>query len=116
MTRRDVGGMGRGVLELPEEAHVTGHEHAQVGQVVAECRHALHADAEGKARVPLGIDTHVAQDVGVDHAATQDLEPAGVLAEATALALCRRLLRPTLKSLKTINSKTVNEQQCWSVP
>ena len=38
------------------------------------------------------------------------------MAEATALALCRRLLRLTLNSLKTINSKTVNEQQCWSVP
>ena len=34
-----------------------------------------------------------------------------MLAEATALALCRRLPRFTLKSLKTINSKTVNEQQ-----
>ena len=58
----------------------------QVGQVVAQGRDALGANTKGEAGVLLGVDAAVDQDVGVDHAAAQDLDPAAVLAEVAALA------------------------------
>src|SRR6185503_21264096 len=57
------------------------------GDVVAEHRHALDADAEGEAGVALGIDAGVLEDDGMDHAAAEDLDPSRVLAEAAASAL-----------------------------
>ena len=48
---------------------------------------ALHAHAEGKAGVDLGIEAHPPQHLGVHHAGAQYLNPAGVAAQAAAGAL-----------------------------
>ena len=48
--------------------------------------HALHAHAEGEARVALGVVVDEVVQGGVDHAGAHDLQPAGVLARAAALA------------------------------
>jgi ABC-type transport system involved in cytochrome bd biosynthesis fused ATPase/permease subunit len=56
--------------ELSEEPRVVFEHQANVGNVVAQHRHPLDADAEGEARVALGIDSGVLEDDGVDHPAT----------------------------------------------
>ena len=43
-------------------------------------------NTKGEAGVLLGVDAAVDKNVGVDHAAAQDLDPAAVLAEVAALA------------------------------
>src|SRR5581483_3137095 len=54
---------------------------------VLEHRYALHAQAESPAGVPVGIDVDASQDVGVDHTAAEDLQPAAVAAHPAAGAL-----------------------------
>src|SRR5665647_3358281 len=72
--------------EPPQEADVVVVEQAQVGDAVLEHRHALHTHAEGEAGDLLGVVVDEVVDRGVDHAGAHDLEPAGVLARAAALA------------------------------
>src|SRR5665647_549429 len=72
--------------ELPQEADVVVVEQAQVGDAVLEHRHALDAQAEGEAAVLLGVVIDELVGCRVDHAGAHDLEPAGVLAGAAALA------------------------------
>ena len=62
-------------------------QHTQVGYVVLQARNALDAHAEGEAGIHLRVDAGHAQDVRVDHAAAQDLEPARALAHAATLAV-----------------------------
>jgi ABC-type multidrug transport system fused ATPase/permease subunit len=56
--------------ELCEEPRVVFEHESDVGNVVAEHRNPLDSDAEGEARVALGIDAGVLEDDGVDHSAT----------------------------------------------
>ena len=72
-------------LEFLQEAGVVLGEHAEVGDAVLQVGDALHAHAEGIAAVDRRVDAALLQHVGVDHTAAQNLYPAGVLAEATAL-------------------------------
>src|SRR5665648_536940 len=76
----------RPLSELPQEADVVVVEQAQVGDAVLEHRHALDAHAEGEAADLLGVVIDELVDCRVDHAGAHDLEPAGVLAGAAALA------------------------------
>src|SRR5690606_943889 len=73
-------------LELLQEAHVALKEQADILDAVLEKGDALDAHAEGEAPDLLGIVVHHPEDVGVDHAAPQDLEPPFPAAEAAALA------------------------------
>src|SRR5581483_12500333 len=59
-------------------------EPPQVGHAVLEQRHPLDAEAPRVAGVLLGVDATVAEDVGMDHAAAADLDPAVPAAGAAA--------------------------------
>src|SRR5579859_2348772 len=72
--------MCRASLELAQEAQVVVVVHADVVDAVAQHPQTLHADAEGPARVALGVDLAGLEHVGMHHAAAQHLQPAGVLA------------------------------------
>src|SRR5690242_13110687 len=72
--------------ELPCEAHVPVEEVGDVVDAVLEHRHAVDAPAEGEAGVLLAVVLHVAEDFRIDHAGAADLDPAGLLARAAALA------------------------------
>ena len=85
--------------ELAKEAHVVLEVMAEVVDLPFEHGNALHAHTEGEAVVLLGVDARCLKHVGVYHAAAQDFQPAGTLADVTALAmaniaadvyLCRR--------------------------
>jgi len=82
--------------ELFEEAHIAGVEVADVGDAVEHHRDALDTHAEGKAGDLFGVVGVVGwvyfsalcgdggEDGGVNHAAAEELDPAGVLALAAA--------------------------------
>src|SRR5690606_20318012 len=77
-------------LELPQKAHVVLVEHPQVGHAVLEEGNALDPHAEGEALDPLGVVAavlHEPEHVRVDHARTEDLDPARALADAVARAV-----------------------------
>src|SRR5919206_2791218 len=76
----------RSSRELFEKAQVVFEEEADVVDAVLEHRDALDAHAEGPAGHLFGIVADVAQDLRVDHAGAENLEPARLLAYATALA------------------------------
>ena len=75
-------------------------QQTQVRDVVLEACNALDTHAERETRVDFGIDAAHLEHVGVNHAATENLEPARALAHAATFAmaytarhidLCRRL-------------------------
>lgn len=88
--------------ELLQEPHISGEEVAYVGDAVEHHGYALDSHAEGEAGdffgvvgvvtgvdfaarfIPFGGDG--GEDVGVDHAAAEELDPAGVFALAAARA------------------------------
>src|SRR5690554_4494392 len=70
-------GMSDHSLELQREARVALDDVVHVGDAVAQHQGALEAHAEREARVLLGVHPARAQHVGVDHAATTPLDPAG---------------------------------------
>src|SRR5262249_50595452 len=72
--------------KLRQESRIVFEEEAHVGDAVAEHRGAFDAEAEGEARVAFGVDAAVGEDVRVDHAGPEDLEPARPLADATRAA------------------------------
>src|SRR5262245_22397940 len=72
--------------ELAEEAQVVLEEEADVVDPVLEHGHALDAHAERPPGDVFGIVAHVAQDLRMHHARTQDLQPARLLAYPTARA------------------------------
>ncbi len=79
-------GLASGGGELLQEAGVVLEVEADVVGLVLEHGHALDAESEGEAGVLLAVDAAVLEHVGIDHAAAEDLDPAGVLAERAALA------------------------------
>src|SRR5437667_10661194 len=74
-----------GSYELAEEAQVVLEEEADVVDAVLEHRDPLDAHAERPPRDRLGIVSHIAEHLRVDHPRAQDLEPAR-LADAAAHA------------------------------
>ena len=83
--------------ELFEEAGIAVVEEADVGDAVFHHGDAVDAHAEGEAADAAGVVDGVAaegeavlvdgvEDVGIDHAAAQEFDPAGVFALAAALA------------------------------
>ena len=61
--------------KLPQKLKVIFEKQAQIVHAIQEHRKTLHAETEGKTTVPLAIDAHVGKDIGVNHAAPQNLEP-----------------------------------------
>ena len=74
------------MLKFPQESHIVLAEHAQILDHVLEVGDALNSHTKGVAGVHFAVDATQVEHVGVDHAAAQNLDPACVLAEATALA------------------------------
>lgn len=72
--------------ELREETGVVLEEQTDVGDAVAEHRHPLDAQTKSEPRVALRVDAAVPEDLGVNHAAAEDLDPAGVLADPATRA------------------------------
>ena len=66
---------------VPQPAQVGGEHVAQIGDAVFQHGDAVEAHAEGEALVLVGIEAAVADDVGVHHAAAQDLQPLARLAD-----------------------------------
>ena len=73
-------------LEFAEEADVVLEVEAEVLDLPFEHGDALYAHSEGEPGVLLGVDAAGFQDVGIHHAGTHDLQPAGALADVAALA------------------------------
>ena len=73
-------------LELVKEADIVLAEHAQVLHHVFQVGDALYTQSEGITAIDLAVDAAGLKHGGIYHAATQDLDPAGVLAETAALA------------------------------
>ena len=61
-------------------------EHAQVAHLIFQVGDTLYAHTKGIAAIDGGVDATLFEHVGVNHTASQNLYPAGVLAEAAALA------------------------------
>ena len=70
-----------------QETDVVVVEQAHVGNAPREHRRALDAHAECESRVAPGVDASVAQHLGMDHPAPEQLEPAAVFADAAAGAV-----------------------------
>src|SRR5687768_5106489 len=78
---------GRASAELLQEAKVVLVEETDVVDVVLEHRDPLDAHAEGEALDALGVVAvlaHVLEDVGVDLARAENLDPALALADVAA--------------------------------
>ena len=73
-------------LKLVEEAHIVLREHAQVFHHIFQVGDALDAKSKGITAVHLAVDAARLEHIGVNHAATQNLYPASVLAETAAFA------------------------------
>ncbi len=74
------------IVELMQEAEVVLKVKTQVTNLVFQHGHTLHSHAKGKSRILLTINTAGIKDVGVYHAAAQNLQPTGTLADVAALA------------------------------
>ena len=64
-----------GLLELAQEAQVAIKEQTQVVHAVTQHGEAVWAHTEREADVLLGVESHVADNVGVDLATTGYLKP-----------------------------------------
>src|SRR5262245_52722489 len=76
-----------GRLELPQKAQVVLEEEPQIVDAIAQHGDAIDAHAPREAGVSLGIHTGGLQHVRMDHAASRDLEPARLLADAATRAV-----------------------------
>ena len=73
-------------LKLGQRFEISAIEVADVLHAVTHHGKTRQSQTEGEAGVLFGVNTAVAQNVGVDHAAGAKLQPAGVLAGGAALA------------------------------
>jgi hypothetical protein len=74
------------LLEALQETDIVGVKITDIGDAVFQHRDTLKTDTEGETGIFLGIETVDLEDMRMDHAAAQDLDPAGTLAYRTALA------------------------------
>ena len=75
-----------GALKELEETYVVLAEQTKVLYLILEVCDALDTHTECVARVYLAVNAAKFEHVGVNHAATQNLYPTGVLAEWASLA------------------------------
>lgn len=74
-------------LELIEESHVVFREHAKVLYAVFEVGNTLNTQAERISCIFFAVDTAGLQNIGVNHTATENFHPTGVLAETATLTV-----------------------------
>ena len=73
-------------LKLTEETYIVLGEHAEVLDLILQVSYTLHAHTESESGVLLRIYATGLKHVGIDHSATEDFNPSGVLAERATLA------------------------------
>src|SRR5688572_23342773 len=78
--------------ELLQEAQVVLEIQADVVDVVTQHRKPIDAHTERVSRIALRVDAHIAQDRRMHDAGTRDLEPTGLLADATAAPVAEHAL------------------------
>lgn len=71
-------------LELPEETNVVLRIETEVVHLIFDLCDTFYTHAERETGIDLGVDAEIAEEVGVYHAAAEDLDPTGVLAQTTA--------------------------------
>lgn len=72
------------LCKLAQEAHIAFEEEANIGDTVQEHGDAFDADAEGPAAPDFGINVTGFEDIGVDHAGTEDFDPTAAFAQPTS--------------------------------
>ena len=80
--------------ELLQEAQVVRVEVTDVINAVAKQRDALYSQAKCEAGVAVGIIAGIGDDLGMDHARAENLDPAGTAARAAALAPANEAVNP----------------------
>ena len=75
-----------GCNKFVEEANIVLGEHAQVFHLILEVGDTFYTHAESEAGIFFRVYAAGLKHIGVDHAATENLHPAGVLAESATLA------------------------------
>ena len=60
---------------MGQPAAVRGEHVTQVGHAVFQHPQPVDAAAKGEALPDLGVETAIAQDIGMDHAAAEDFQP-----------------------------------------
>ena len=78
--------------KLLQKTLVVFEEESQVVDTVAQHRQALDTHAERITQVFLAVDADMAEHLGVDHPAAQDLEPAGMAAHPAAVTAAHHAL------------------------
>ena len=78
--------MSDGCLELPEEAYVVLEVQPEVFHLPFQHGYAFNSHAKRETGVFLRVYAAGFQDIGVYHAGTHNLQPAGTLADVAALA------------------------------
>ena len=66
-------------LELLKETTVVFGEHSEVVDLIFEVGDALHTHSEGETAVDFRVDAARVEHIGIDHAASENLDPAGSL-------------------------------------
>jgi hypothetical protein len=74
---------------LPQEVQAGRFKQADVFDAVFHHDQPVDAAAPGEAGVNIGIDTRFMQDVWVDQAAAQQLDPAGLAADIAAFFIAK---------------------------
>ena len=73
-------------LKFLQESSVVLREHSQVAHAILEIGDSLDTHTKGVSAIYLAVDAALLEDIGIDHTATEDLNPSGVLAESATLA------------------------------
>ena len=66
--------------ELGEETEIIFEEKTDILDLVFKHRNSFDTHAEGESRINFGINVTICEDVGVNHSAPHDFEPAAVFA------------------------------------
>ena len=73
-------------LELAEEADVVLGEETEVFNAVLEVGNTLNTESESVAAEYLAVYSAGFEDIGIDHTAAEDFDPAGLFAEGASFA------------------------------
>lgn len=75
-----------GALELRQETYVVFGEHTEVLDLIFQVGDTFYAHAERESGVARGIYAARFKHIGIDHSASEDFHPSGVLAERASFA------------------------------
>src|SRR6185369_5256298 len=87
ITNKHLCNLWMALLEFFQKPHIVLKQQPYVVELVHQPAHPIDAEAKSESGILLRIDTNHAQHVGMHHAATTQLDPTGVFADATAAAL-----------------------------